>query len=273
MLNSFDHFAVPALAPVAWNLVIILALVGLVPGAAGGGRDLRLRDRHPRRHGRPVPAAAAVAARARRALHGEARLAQRARAPRAQADAAGDARARADQPEPADQLAVRHARLGRGAGRDRQGLPHLPAAAGPLLDLDRDDPVPDAVALRRPGRARRPAPHDGQRHPPDRPAADPERGADGRAGRADHPARLRARRLRPRGDRAHLDRAVLVVAVAARSRGSACCSRARSSRCSGPGRRRRSPASTSSSTPRSRPRSTARSRSPGSCSARSWARS
>src|SRR5215217_6896282 len=30
MLNSFEHFAVPALAPVAWNLVIIAALVGLV---------------------------------------------------------------------------------------------------------------------------------------------------------------------------------------------------------------------------------------------------
>jgi putative peptidoglycan lipid II flippase len=31
MLNSFEHFAVPALAPVAWNVVIIAALVGLVP--------------------------------------------------------------------------------------------------------------------------------------------------------------------------------------------------------------------------------------------------
>src|SRR3954451_21624816 len=31
MLNSFEHFTVPALAPVAWNLVIIAALVGLVP--------------------------------------------------------------------------------------------------------------------------------------------------------------------------------------------------------------------------------------------------
>jgi putative peptidoglycan lipid II flippase len=31
MLNSFEHFAIPALAPVAWNAVIILALVGLVP--------------------------------------------------------------------------------------------------------------------------------------------------------------------------------------------------------------------------------------------------
>src|SRR3954451_16381546 len=32
MLNSFEHFSVPALAPVAWNVVIIAALAGLVPG-------------------------------------------------------------------------------------------------------------------------------------------------------------------------------------------------------------------------------------------------
>jgi putative peptidoglycan lipid II flippase len=31
MLNSFEHFSVPAIAPVAWNLVIIAALVGLTP--------------------------------------------------------------------------------------------------------------------------------------------------------------------------------------------------------------------------------------------------
>jgi putative peptidoglycan lipid II flippase len=31
MLNTFEHFAVPALAPVAWNLVIIAALAALVP--------------------------------------------------------------------------------------------------------------------------------------------------------------------------------------------------------------------------------------------------
>src|SRR4051795_5583048 len=31
MLNSFEHFSVPALAPVAWNVVIIAALAGLVP--------------------------------------------------------------------------------------------------------------------------------------------------------------------------------------------------------------------------------------------------
>jgi putative peptidoglycan lipid II flippase len=31
MLNSFEHFSVPALAPVAWNVVIIASLVGLSP--------------------------------------------------------------------------------------------------------------------------------------------------------------------------------------------------------------------------------------------------
>jgi putative peptidoglycan lipid II flippase len=31
MLNSFEHFSVPAIAPVAWNIVIIGALVGLTP--------------------------------------------------------------------------------------------------------------------------------------------------------------------------------------------------------------------------------------------------
>jgi len=31
MLNSFDHFSVPALAPAVWNGIIVAALVGLVP--------------------------------------------------------------------------------------------------------------------------------------------------------------------------------------------------------------------------------------------------
>ena len=215
MLNSFEHFAVPALAPVAWNLVIIAALVGLVPVlpeddeiyayAIGilAGTVVQFLLPLPWLRGRGGT------------LTLPARLARRARAARAQADAAGDDRARADQPQPADQLAVRHARVRPGAGGDRQGVPDLPAAAGAVLDLDRDDPVPDAVALRRPRGARRPAPHDGQRRAPDLPAADPERGADGGAGRADHAARLPARRLRRRGHRPHLDGDGLVVDLAA----------------------------------------------------------
>lgn len=31
MLNSFDHFEIPAIAPLFWNLVIIASIVGLVP--------------------------------------------------------------------------------------------------------------------------------------------------------------------------------------------------------------------------------------------------
>ncbi len=38
MLNSFEHFSVPALAPVAWNVVIIAALVGLTPLFEGQDR-------------------------------------------------------------------------------------------------------------------------------------------------------------------------------------------------------------------------------------------
>ena len=169
MLNSFEHFAVPALAPVAWNLVIIAALVGLVPVMPEGDEIYAYAIGILVGTDRPVPAAAAVAARERGPAHVHDRLARRARAARAQADAAGHDRARADQPQPADQLDLRHARLRPGAGGDRQGVPDLPAAPGPVQRSRRHDPVPDDVALRRPRRARRPAPHDGQRRAPDLP--------------------------------------------------------------------------------------------------------
>ncbi|MEA2459500.1 MAG: putative peptidoglycan lipid flippase [Thermoleophilaceae bacterium] len=38
MLNSFEHFSVPALAPVVWNLIIIGSLVGLTPAFSGDDR-------------------------------------------------------------------------------------------------------------------------------------------------------------------------------------------------------------------------------------------
>ena len=85
-----------------------------------------------------------------------------------------------------------------GAGRDRQGVPDLPAAAGAVLDLDRHRAVSHPGAACRPRRHRRPAGDDGQRRAPDLPAADPERRADGGPGRADHPAGLPARRVRRR---------------------------------------------------------------------------
>ena len=67
MLNSFEHFAVPALAPVAWNLVIIAALVGLVPVLPEDDEIYAYAIGILAGHDRAVPAAAPVAARARRA--------------------------------------------------------------------------------------------------------------------------------------------------------------------------------------------------------------
>ena len=113
MLNSFEHFAVPALAPVAWNLVIIAALVGLVPVMPEGdeiyayaigilaGTVVQFLLPLPWLRGRG------------RTPHVHDRLARRARPARPEADAAGDDRARADQPQPADQLDLRHAGLAR----------------------------------------------------------------------------------------------------------------------------------------------------------------
>ena len=38
ILNSYEHFSVPALAPVAWNIAIIVGLVIGVPQAHGDRR-------------------------------------------------------------------------------------------------------------------------------------------------------------------------------------------------------------------------------------------
>src|SRR6185437_11845517 len=40
ILNAYDHFTVPALTPVAWNLVIILGLVLGVPAASSEDTQL-----------------------------------------------------------------------------------------------------------------------------------------------------------------------------------------------------------------------------------------
>ncbi len=71
------------------------------------GRALRLRRRRPRRHGRPVPAAAALAARPRRPAAGDHRLARPGRPADLRADAPGDARARAHQLQPGHQHVLR----------------------------------------------------------------------------------------------------------------------------------------------------------------------
>ena len=50
ILNSYDHFTVPAISPVFWNLAIIVGLVIGVPQADGDEHEaLRLRRVDPRR--------------------------------------------------------------------------------------------------------------------------------------------------------------------------------------------------------------------------------
>ena len=77
ILNSYEHFSVPALSPVLWNVAII---VGLVIGVPQGGHDrhaaLRLRVLDPDRDRPAVPPAAAVAARPRRPAARRDRLAR-----------------------------------------------------------------------------------------------------------------------------------------------------------------------------------------------------
>ena len=74
MLNAFDEFFVPAIAPVAWNVVIIAVLVGAAPfWHSIDDRLYAYAIGILARHGRPVRAAAAVAARPRRPLQPHAR--------------------------------------------------------------------------------------------------------------------------------------------------------------------------------------------------------
>ena len=198
ILNSYDRFGAFAISPLFWNLTIIVVLVVARADLPRPGPDLRLRDRDPRRH--PGPAADPGLGPAQHAVQVQLqlRLAQPGRAAGPAADAAGDAQPRPDQLQPADQQPLRQPRQRRSAGGDRQGLPHLPAAAGDLLGGDRDRPLPDPGPLRLARRARQPAGDDGERDAPDplRPGAG--RGGDPRPLRADDPARLPARRVRRR---------------------------------------------------------------------------
>ena len=54
ILNAYDHFTIPAISPVVWNVVIIVGLVAAKPLFEGPERGLRLRDRRARGHGRAV---------------------------------------------------------------------------------------------------------------------------------------------------------------------------------------------------------------------------
>ena len=52
ILQSYDRFAIAAISPLVWNVVIIVLFVVLRPHFHGDHGDLRLRGRDPRRDGR-----------------------------------------------------------------------------------------------------------------------------------------------------------------------------------------------------------------------------
>ena len=159
ILNAYDHFTIPAISPLVWNVVIIVFLVGARAALPRRRPALRLRDRRPRRHGR---AARDGAARSCGASASSFELVVRLARPAGQAglraDAAGDHRPRDHQLRPADQL-DRSARC-----VSDQAPRAIDAAfriymlpAGHVQRRDRDRAVPGAEPLRRAPRLRRAA--------------------------------------------------------------------------------------------------------------------
>ena len=203
ILNAYDHFTVPGpdarrVEPRDHRRPRARSPVG----RRRRRRALRVRRLDRRRDTRPVPAAAAVAARSRRPVAGRLRLARPGRAALPRPDASGHADARADQRLDRDRHGVRlppHRSRARAAG-DRPRVPPLHAAAGHLLGRGRDGALSDARATRR---ASRPAAFGRTLDAgiaSDRLPADPRRPRLGRARGADHASRLRARSVHARSD-------------------------------------------------------------------------
>ena len=160
---------------------------------------------------------------------------------RARPDAAGDARPRAHQLRPADQLLARLARVRvRRRARSTAAFRLYMLPAGHLQRGGGDRAVPVALAPRRAPRLRRPAAR--ARANGVRQIAMlliPRRGDHRGARRAAHAARLPARRVRRRSRPTRSRTALFWFASRCRSAAPTCCSRARSSRSSARGSRPR----------------------------------
>ena len=198
ILNTYHHFALPALAPVAWNVVIIVGLLLGVPQIDDeSARALPLCRPRGGRDAGAAPPADPVASPPRRTADDGHRLARSGGEARAGADAAGHADDRARQRELPRRHAVRveAPRPGARAGGDRQGVPAVHAAAGHLRRRRDDGALPDARAVRGAQRRRRAPARARRRDAPDR--VPPRAGGPAlhRPRRADRPARLPARRV------------------------------------------------------------------------------
>ena len=213
ILNAYDHFAIPAIAPVVWNLVIIAGLVALKPLFEGPDEvyayALGVLAGTVVQFGMCLPVL--------RRVGFELKISFNFRDPRILRVL------RLMLPVTIGLGLINFNLLinsvlgslvsvGR-AGGDRPRVPPLHAPAGRLLGRGGDRAVPDAVALRRPPRPRRPAPRERQRRADDRAVPDPGRGRDRGARGAAHAARLRARGVRAGVDRRGDGGAVLVLVL------------------------------------------------------------
>ena len=152
ILNSYDHFTVPAISPVFWNIAIIIGLVIGVPQAHTMNTKLYV-------YAVSILVATFIQVFLPlpwlRGRDDRLRLVLDWRDPAVKTVfvnyGPGDARARADQRERGDRHVLRVAahRSEPRADRDPEGVPRLHAAAGDVLGRDRDRALPDALALRR----------------------------------------------------------------------------------------------------------------------------
>ncbi len=172
ILNTYHHFALPALAPVAWNLVIIVGPRPRHP--ADRRRERAALPLRRRRRRRARSCSSCCRSRGCGKLDGRLTMVidwrDPGRQPRARAHAAGDADDRARQRELPRGHALRVAapRSRARAGGDRQGVPAVHAPAGRLRRRGDDGALPDARAARGAGRHRRAPPGARRRPPPDR---------------------------------------------------------------------------------------------------------
>ncbi len=202
ILQSYDHFTIPAISPAVWNVVIIVLLVILRPHYPGGYEDGN------QLHAYAIAVLVATFVQLLLAIVALGRIDFRLQL-------------HIDWHDPRikqvftlmlpvtiglgivnlDQLinsVVRHARLRRSAAGDRQRVSRVHAAAGPVQRRRGDGAVPDAQSDGGEPRRALDAPGGRQRDAPDQPAADPGGGVHGRAAEPDRAAAVPARQLQRR---------------------------------------------------------------------------
>ena len=200
ILQSYDHFTIPAIAPAVWNLVIIVLLVVLRPHFHGGTKTATSSTRTRSRSWSATFVQLLMAVGALGRIDFRLQFSIDWHDPRVRQVFTlmlpGDDRPRDRQPRPADQLGVRHARL-RARRRARSTTRSASTCSRRACSASRSRRSCSRRSAAWPPAAtsRGDAARGGDRHAPDQPAADPVGGVHHRARDADRAARVPARPL------------------------------------------------------------------------------